>query len=156
MSGKVGSALYREPRNVAQRSGALPSDRMQLSRRHVAAAQSVVFLTSGLWPIVSLRTFEMVTGPKLEGWLVKTVGLLIASVGTGLALGAARGRVSDEMAHVGGLSAAALAGIDVRYASKPRRISRVYLWDAALEAVWVAGWMLTARRQTPAQPTSSR
>jgi hypothetical protein len=123
---------------------------MRIERKHVAAAQSVVFIASGLWPVVSLKSFEAVTGPKLEGWLVKTVGLLIASVGVGLALGARRGRVSDETALVGGLSAAALAGIDLRYGSTGR-IARVYLADALLEALFVAGWLATAR---PREATS--
>ena len=117
---------------------------MRLRREHVAAAQAAVFVTSGLWPLVSLKTFEAVTGPKLEGWLVKTVGLLLTSVGAGLALAAWRGRVSDEMALTGAASAAALTAIDLRYGGSGR-ISPVYLADAALESVWIVGWLLTAR-----------
>ena len=39
------------------------------------------YVASGLRPIVSMRTFEKVTGPKTDEWLVKTVGLLIAVSG---------------------------------------------------------------------------
>ena len=92
-----------------------------------------MLLTTGLWPVFSLKTFEAVTGPKVDGWLVKTVGLLLASVGTGLAAGAARGRISDEAALIGVLSSSALTGVSVRYA-RSRRISRVYYADAALHA----------------------
>jgi hypothetical protein len=91
-----------------------------------------------------LKSFEAVTGPKREGWLVKTVGLLIASIGAGLALAAARRHVSDETAVVGALSSAALVGIDLRYATT-RRISPVYFVDALLHASFVAGWLGAAR-----------
>jgi hypothetical protein len=128
---------------------------MTLERKHVAAAQAAVFVATGLWPIVSLRTFEAVTGPKREGWLVKTVGLLVAGIGAGLALAAARGRVSDEAALVGGLAATALAGVDVRYGTT-RRISAVYLADAALEALFIAGWLWTARPRAPSLPDVER
>jgi len=41
-------------------------------------AQGVANLVGGLWPLVHLRSFEMVFGPKTDRWLVKTVaGLLI-------------------------------------------------------------------------------
>lgn len=62
---------------------------------------------------------------------------------------AAQGAVFGELA------AAALAGIDVRYAST-RRIKRIYLADAVLEAVFVTGWLLTARRRTPVDDVESR
>jgi len=29
----------------------------------------------GVWPLVSLRTFEGVTRPKVDSWLVKSVGV---------------------------------------------------------------------------------
>ena len=117
---------------------------MRIERTHVAAAQSALFLTTGLWPIVHLKSFEAVTGPKREGWLVKSVGLLIASVGAGLALAAARRRVADETALVGALSSAALVGIDLRYATTGR-ISPAYFVDALLHASCVAGWLAVAR-----------
>jgi hypothetical protein len=117
-----------------------------MERTHIAAAQSAVFIASGLWPFVHLKSFEAVTGPKREGWLVKSVGALIASIGAGLALAAARRRVSDEAAVIGALASAALVGIDLRYATT-RRISPVYFADALLHASFVAGWLAAARSQ---------
>ena len=38
------------------------------------------YLATGLWPILHLRSFEAVTGPKLEGWLIKTAGTLITAI----------------------------------------------------------------------------
>ena len=47
----------------------------------VAAAQSAYYLIIGLWPLVHLRSFAAVTGPKPEGYLVKAVGACLVNVG---------------------------------------------------------------------------
>jgi hypothetical protein len=109
--------------------------------RTLATAQAGYYILTGVWPLVSLRTFEAVTGPKPEGWLVRMVGLLAASVGVGLAAGARRGTPSPDTRLIGLLSAASFAAIDVYYAGR-RRISPVYLLDAAVETGFIAGWLL--------------
>ncbi len=40
----------------------------------VSEGQGLYYTVSGLWPLISLRTFTLVTGPKVDLWLVKTVG----------------------------------------------------------------------------------
>lgn len=116
-----------------------------MSNRLVSAAQGIVWFTSGLWPVFHLKSFEKVTGPKPEGWLVKAMGLLIASVGATLGHAALRDRVTRETALLGSLSAGSLAAIDLRYGST-RRISPIYLLDAALQLAFVGGWWLARRR----------
>ena len=107
--------------------------------RGVAAGQGAMYLVTGLWPLVSLRTFERVTGPKVDGWLVKTVGVIVASVGPVLLAAARRNRITPEIALLGASCAASLAGIDVVYVSR-RRISPIYLADALAELVCIGGW----------------
>jgi hypothetical protein len=85
-----------------------------------------------------MRSFERVTGPKRDRWLVKTVGVLVTAIGMTLARSGQRGRVHPDVALLAGLSAAALAAIDVVYVAR-RRISPVYLLDAVPE-VMLAGW----------------
>jgi hypothetical protein len=114
------------------------------AKRAVAAAQAGIFVGSGLWPVISMRSFEAVTGPKRDKWLVKTVGLLIAAIGTTLAVSAKRG-VHPEAALIGAASAATLAVCDVVFVAR-RAISKVYLLDAALETSIVALWVLAWRR----------
>ncbi len=106
--------------------------------RVVAASQGAVYVLTGLWPIVHLRSFVAVTGPKADGWLVKTMGGLIAAVGGALCVSATT-RVTRSTKALGVLTACALGCADVWYAGKGR-ISRVYLLDAVLEAAIVAGW----------------
>lgn len=104
----------------------------------VAASQGAVYVLTGLWPILHLRSFMAVTGPKADGWLVKTMGGLIAAVGAALCVSATT-RMTRSTKALGVLAACALGGADVWYAGKGR-ISRVYLLDAVLEAAIVAGW----------------
>ena len=112
----------------------------------LAVAQGAFYVATGVWPFVSMRSFETVTGPKTERWLVKTVGGLIGVIGGVLASAGARRRVTPGMVMLGAGSAAVLAGIDVWYASK-RRISPIYLLDAAAEIGIAAGWALAAREE---------
>ena len=66
--------------------------------RRTATLQAAYFLVSGLWPIVSRPTFEAVTGPKTDYWLVRTVGGLACVIGTTLGVASYRNRVSRELA----------------------------------------------------------
>jgi hypothetical protein len=111
----------------------------------LARLQAVIYLVTGIWPLLSIRSFEAVTGPKTDRWLVKTVGLLVAVVGAMLALASRSRRITPEVVLTAAGSAGALATIDVVYVAK-RRISPVYLLDAVMELGLVAGWIALARR----------
>ena len=107
----------------------------------LALAQGAYFVVTGLWPILHLSSFYAVTGPKREGWLVKTVGAVIAVIGSTLLLAAFRARPAAEVAWLGASSAAALGTVDLIYALRGR-ISPVYLLDAVVEAAVIGGWTL--------------
>lgn len=113
--------------------------------RKLAIAHGIFDVVTGVWPIVSLGTFEAVTGPKLEGWLVKTVGSLIGVVGAGIGSAGHRGRVTKEVAGLAIGSSLALAAIDLWYAGVRRRIAPIYLVDAAVEVGWAIAWGLALR-----------
>lgn len=107
-------------------------------------AQGVYFLLTGIWPLLSMRTFEAVTGPKVDRWLVKTVGVLVAVIGASLLADASRPSRGSRILGAG--SAAALGGVDVVYALKGR-ISKIYLADAVVEALLVGLWGRGRRRR---------
>jgi len=114
--------------------------------RGLAAGQGAFYVATGAWPLVHMPSFEAVTGPKLERWLVRTVGVLVATIGATLALGARRGPIAPELRLLAGASAAGLAAIDGWYAGRRRRISPVYLVDAAVELGLAGAWLAFARR----------
>jgi len=119
----------------------------------LARLQGLYYFVSGMWPLLSMRTFEAVTGPKADRWLVKTVGVLVAVIGASLLQG--ERRPSPALTTLGAASAAGLGAIETIYTAR-RRISRVYLLDAVLELLIVAAWLLTsAQRGTVGRPKRS-
>jgi hypothetical protein len=110
--------------------------------------QGAFYVATGLWPIVHMRSFEAVTGPKVDRWLVKTMGGLIAAVGASLIAGGMDRSGSRSLPWLGVGSAAALGAADVIFVAK-RRISRVYLLDAAAELGLIAGWWVESRLTRP-------
>jgi len=109
--------------------------------RSVAAAQAVFYVSTGIWPLLHRRSFERITGPKVDFWLVETVGAMIAAIGIGLGQAATSGRpIPREIRTVGVASALGLAAIDTMYV-RQRRISPIYIADAVAEIALVAGWL---------------
>ena len=108
---------------------------------YVARAQAAYYVLTGVWALVSIGTFQKVTGPKTDLWLVKTVGVLVAVVGAVLDMAARRKGITPEIALLAVGSAAGLTAIDVVYVAKGR-ISPVYLLDAAAELGLIGAWTL--------------
>jgi hypothetical protein len=91
--------------------------------------------------VLSIDSFQAVTGGKRDLWLVKTTGLLIAAIGSVLMLAGYRGEISPEVRVLAVTSSLSLAGIDLVYVSK-RVIGPIYLGDAAGELTLAAAWLL--------------
>lgn len=105
--------------------------------RVVLSGQGFYYIVTGIWALVGIRSFQAVTGPKTDLWLVKTVGALVAAIGATFWVSAARRRPPAETAVLAVGSGVALAAIDIAYVRRGR-ISRVYLLDAAEELAAVA------------------
>jgi hypothetical protein len=90
-----------------------------------------------------MRSFLAVTGPKTDLWLVETVGMLVSAIGAGLLLSAAHGTLAIELALIAVLAALGLAAIDVIYVTRGV-IAKIYLVDAALEAMFILAWTVFA------------
>ena len=115
-------------------------------RRLVAIVQAGYFLVTGIWPLLHMRSFEWISGPKVDRWLVKTVGALIAAIGSAIGLAAWRKRLTPEIELLAVSTAVSLAAVDVVYVAR-RRIRWVYLLDAVAELGLAAAWGL-ARLQS--------
>src|SRR6185295_11151143 len=111
--------------------------------RLLLAGQGVYYLATAVWSLVSIDTFQAVTGPKTDTWLVKTVGVLVGVIGAVMLRAGFRRRPPSEAGWLAGGSALGLAVIDVVYVAKGR-ISRIYLADAveelALAALLARSW----------------
>jgi hypothetical protein len=137
---------------------AIASDKTQRVGRRLLALQSGYFVTTGIWPLFHRRSFEAVTGRKSDFWLVQTVGVVVAAIGAGLALGLRRDEPSPEIKLTAGVAAAGLASIDVYYAAT-HTIDPIYLADAIVEALFVYGLMHASvsagARRSSAGPSTS-
>jgi hypothetical protein len=108
--------------------------------RTVMWIQGLFYVATGLWPIVHLASFQRITGPKTDTWLVRTLGGLICAVGASLIAQACAPQARRNSAVLGLGSAIALGTADVVYA-RSGRISKIYLLDAAAEAAIMGGWI---------------
>lgn len=140
MPGRRGTALALAPFSAA--AGILS----KMDRRRTALAiQAGYYLASGMFPLVSRRGFETLTGPKRDWWLVQMVGLLAISAGAVLASGVKAREPSAETLLLSALSAVSFAAIDTIYGLN-RTISPIYLADAAVELALCAAVLTPTRR----------
>ncbi|MCA1708831.1 MAG: hypothetical protein LC808_38360 [Actinobacteria bacterium] len=111
-----------------------------LSERSVAKAQGLFNVLGGLWPLVSLRSFEWVYGKKRDILLQKTVGGLLFSIGC-VQLASAGSEEEIRVARrLGIATAGTLLAIDLAYI--PRGQMRWTYWqDALCELGWIAAWV---------------
>src|SRR5688572_8984286 len=108
--------------------------------RRLAMTQAVYYAATGVWPLLDIESFERVTGPKTDRWLVRTVGALVTVIGASLSLAARDDPARGETVVLAAGSALALGTIDVVYVAK-RRISPVYLVDALAQAALLVVWI---------------
>jgi presenilin-like A22 family membrane protease len=95
------------------------------------------YVASGMWPVVHMRSFETVTGPKTDHWLVKTVAALAIANGVALAFGLRRDAIAVETVALAVCSATAFAAVDAVFVLRGR-IRPIYLADAAFELALAA------------------
>jgi hypothetical protein len=114
-----------------------------MARSFLGPAQGLYLLATGVWPLVHYRSFEKLTGPKADRWLVQTVAGLGVTVGwTMLTSGLRAGPSAEAMAatrRLGVGSALTFGTIDIAYGATGR-IRPIYLADAVVETGWLAAW----------------
>jgi hypothetical protein len=110
--------------------------------------QGIYYLLTGLWPIFHIHSFEAITGPKADDWLVRMVGLLAAVIGSTLILAVQRETQQLEITVLAAGSALAFAAVDTWY-GLAGRIAPVYLADAVLEIGFLALLAGTGRMSSP-------
>lgn len=108
----------------------------------VALIQGIYFFVTGIWPLVSMRTFLAVTGPKTDLWLVKTVGFILAVIGAVLIYAQWTAAVNPPVIFLAVGAAASLAFVEIVYVLK-KVISPIYLGDAIAEVILIAWWAIS-------------
>jgi hypothetical protein len=118
--------------------------------RILIIAQGVYYLVTGLWPLFHISSFEAVTGPKTDDWLVQTVGVLAAVIGATLIIGC-RHRPGFDVVVLAALAAIGFAAVDIVFVSRGI-ISRIYLVDAVVQVLFLAALGLWSARNRRTEP----
>ena len=119
--------------------------------RLVATLHGTYYVASGLWPMLSMETFESVSGPKTDDWLVRTVAVLVIVIGLVLLSGAAKRQLGAPIRMLALGTAASLAAIEFIYALQGV-IWPIYMLDAVGELGLIVLWVvaLVGDRRTTA------
>lgn len=108
--------------------------------RLLARVQGGFYVATRIWPLLSMTTFETVTGPKTDDPLVKTVGVLVLVSGAVLLAAAARRSFALETVLLAAGSALGLAAADVVFVAQGT-LSPIHLLDAAVEVPLALTWL---------------
>ena len=111
-------------------------------KKYYPLLQGGYYLLTGLWPILHIRSFNAVTGPKVDLWLVKMVALLTISIGISI-LAAYREGYHSRLLNA--LAALSYFTIDTYYALS-NRIPDIFLADALVELFFLV--MVISSRKT--------
>lgn len=121
-------------------------------KRLAAAVQGVYFTVTGVWPLLSLPTFEAVSGPKMDDWLVHTVAILITVIGLALLAAAWTNDTGAAVRVIAIGSATGLAFIDFYYALRGV-IWPIYMLDGVGELALILFWIAAIVRERGRTPT---
>ncbi|MGC0334216.1 hypothetical protein RKD23_007206 [Streptomyces sp. SAI-170] len=114
----------------------------QVPATAVAVAHGAFNVVGGLWPLLHLRSFEWVFGPKRDVWLQMTTGGLLVSAGVAQLAAAPAPWGPVHARRIGLGTAVTLLAVDLVYVPKGR-IRPTYLLDAAMQTGWIAAWLRT-------------
>lgn len=105
---------------------------------------------TGIWPIIDDTTFQLVTGPKEDLWLVKTMGLLLVLVGIVL-LTTINNVVSLSTKSLIIAVALSLAIADFWYVSVGV-LGLPYLLDGFVQLFFVIAWLVIPHKDKEDRP----
>lgn len=102
--------------------------------------QSAYYLLTAIWPLVNIESFMLVTGPKEDIWLVKTVSVLLLPVSLVFAAAIFTKTPILIITLLSAGCAAGLAIIDFYYTGNGT-ISMVYQIDGYVQIFFLLAWV---------------
>jgi hypothetical protein len=107
----------------------------------LAKMQGLYDMIGGLWPLLHMQSFEAVTGPKEDSWLVRTVAGILLVVGTVLLRAAFRGHVAHDVRWMAAGISTVLALVAL-VSSLAGFISWLYFFDGLFHFAFAMAWAL--------------
>lgn len=108
-------------------------------KKTVIKLQAVYFMVTGIWPVLHIHSFMVVTGEKTDIWLVHMVGLLAVTIGISLFF-------DPKSLLLPICSAISFAAIDLIYVLKDV-ISPIYLVDFVLQSVFILVYIIPQKTE---------
>ena len=124
---------------------------MKVFRILLIIQATYIFITA-VWPIIDIESFMVVTGPKADIWLVKTVGALLIPISLCMGIHLFIHTDRRPVLVLGMTCAIAFIVIDFYYALNDV-ISDIYMADGVLQIFFLLGWLYVAlfRKQVLAE-----
>lgn len=113
---------------------------MKKSINSLLITQGVYYFVTGLWPLVFLNGFLVVTGSAADLWRVKTVSLLILFIGLALLKGSAQKNNNQVINLLSVVSAFLLLFIDL-YSLLNGAVSKIYMIDGFVQFTCIFFWL---------------
>lgn len=113
---------------------------------YIALLQGIYYFVTGLWGLLHIESFMMVTGPKEDIWLVKTVSVLIIAISLVFLLAGYRKKVSLEVIVLAIACALGFIAIELYYTAIDR-IWEIYLLDALAQFILIILWGIVLVKQ---------
>lgn len=112
----------------------------QRLRKATLWVQGIYTFITAIWPIVHIESFMLVSGYKLDIWLVKIVSILLLSISLCLLVSIYSKEQSFAVGVLALTTSTGLAYADFFYAGSGV-ISKVYLADGLAEIVFSISWI---------------
>ncbi len=113
--------------------------------RILLLVQGIYTLSTALWPLLHIESFMMVTGPKTDIWLVKTVAVVLIPIGLLFLINCYSSGPLLHVLVVAISNSSGLAGIDFYYTANGT-ISWVYAVDGVLQVIFIICWIYLAKK----------
>jgi hypothetical protein len=102
--------------------------------------QGAYFIITGIWPVIDIDSFMLVTCPKTDLWLVKTLGVIFLCEGICFLLSGIIREGGLPVMVLALINAVALIMIDCYYVFTGT-ICSIYLADAVVEMILMSCWL---------------
>lgn len=115
-------------------------------KKAVIYIQVVYYLLTALWPLIDIHSFMVVSGPKTDIWLVKTVAVLLIPISLCLLFGLSRNNYLPLVILLAVGSAIGLLFIDIYYVYIGE-IDPIYLADGGIQFAFIICWSIIGFRE---------
>lgn len=115
--------------------------------------QTIYYFLTAAWGLLDIESFMLVTGPKTDVWLVKTVSILLLAVSFSFVPYLFIKTNYWPVILLAVCCCIFLAGIDIYYAGK-NVISAIYFVDSIAQFILLIAWIIIIVQQLKKTGTS--